>query len=200
MRLLVLASLALVAGCASSPPPTTSTTSAPAEPASFEWPKADKWKGETIPFPLGFAPDLPYKGTEELRFAPGFFDASAPGYFSYAFVWWVEPGPELAAPLLETQLKEYFVGLTRAVAKGKFEPDVGRIEAHLSSKSAGKFEGTVRTIDAFKTHAEVSLAVRASAGTCGDHRFLLVSASPRPSGDPMWTALDEVTAAFRCKP
>ena len=188
--------LVLLAGCASPAP----VAPPPSHPASFEWPKPDKWKGETIPFPLGFAPDLPYKGTEELRFAPGFFDATAPGYFSYAFVWWVEPGTDFTAPLLETQLRDYFVGLTREVAKGKFEPNLGRIEAHLTTSAPGRFAGTVRTIDAFKTHEEVALAVRATAATCGDRRYLLVSASPRPSGDPMWTSLDEVTASFRCKP
>jgi hypothetical protein len=46
----------------------TSTTPAPAPSpvpaqdagaAAFDWPLPDGWKGETIPFPLGFAPDLP---------------------------------------------------------------------------------------------------------------------------------------------
>ncbi|MCT4624921.1 MAG: hypothetical protein N4A46_14965 [Schleiferiaceae bacterium] len=29
-----------------------------------------EWKSEIIPFPIGFAQDIPLKGIEELRFAP----------------------------------------------------------------------------------------------------------------------------------
>src|SRR5262245_33462421 len=36
--------------------------------ASFQWPIPEGWQHETIPFPLEFAPDLPYQGVEELRF------------------------------------------------------------------------------------------------------------------------------------
>src|SRR5262245_24178101 len=50
-----------------SPPAVRSTT-------GFDWPVPAGWKHETIPFPLGFAPGLPFHGVEELRFAPGFFD------------------------------------------------------------------------------------------------------------------------------
>ncbi len=51
------------------------------------------WRPEVIPFPLGFAPDLGLEGVEELRFAPGMFDAKAADYFSYCFVdsrYWVQ--------------------------------------------------------------------------------------------------------------
>lgn len=172
----------------------------PPPPASFAWPTPAGWKHETIAFPLDFAPDLPYRGTEELRFAPGFFDPKAPGHWSYAFVWWLEPsGPRLERATLEANLREYFVGLTSAVAKGKFEPDLSRIEARLTANVEPGLVGTVRTIDAFETRSEVLLHVHVMTGACHDRRFVLVEASPRPAGDPMWAALNEVTASFQCK-
>lgn len=175
-------------------------TPPPPPPASFDWPTPAGWKHETIPFPLEFAPDLAFRGTEELRFAPGFFDPSAPGYWSYAFVWFLtDDGPRLERAVIEASLKEYFVGLTKAVAKDKFEPDLSRIEVELRANVEPGLVGTVRTIDAFKTRSEVALTVHARTGACGERRFLLVSASPKPRTDPMWAALNEVTASFQCR-
>lgn len=172
----------------------------PPPPVSFVWPTPAGWKHETIPFPLDFAPSLPYRGSEELRFAPGFFDPDAPGYFSYVFVWWIEAGPRLERATVEGHLKEYFVGLTKAVAKDDFEPDLSRIEARLEANREPGLAGTVRTIDAFKTRREVLLNVRAKTGACGDRHFLIVKASPRPMSDPMWASLHDTAAAFQCRP
>lgn len=192
-----LACAALVA-CASPPaaPPPRAT------PSSFAWPAPPGWKSETIPFPLDFAPSLPYRGIEELRFAPGFFDPAAPGSWSYAFVWLVDPGAPFTAGSVEAQLRDYFVGLTKAVAadaRDGWQPPLDRIEAHLSATTPSKLDGTVRTIDAFKTRADVSLLVHATIGACGAKQYLLVAASPRPAGDPIWASLDGVTARFRCR-
>ena len=84
--------LTLAACGSSSPPPAAEPAPAP-EPATtaFDWPIPDGWRGETIPFPLGFAPELAYQGVEELRFPPGFLDPGASHFWSYAFVWIVAP-------------------------------------------------------------------------------------------------------------
>jgi len=188
----------LLIGCGGAAAP---AAPAPAKPASFDWPAPEKWKKETIPFPLDFAPELPYRGTEELRFAPGFFDPNAPGYWSYAFVWFVESGPAFDSASVSSALKQYFVGLTRAVAKESkepFDPDLSKIEAHLDPQ----MNGTLTTIDAFKTHAPVLLTIKTSKGECGDHRYLLVTASPKtlgPTPDPMWESLGSVASSFKCR-
>jgi hypothetical protein len=96
----------LIAACSSKQPPP-----APAAP----WPVPAGWKSETIPFPLDFAPKLAHKGIEELRFAPGFFDPAAPGYWSYAFVWRTENPADLDAAALGAELTAYFRGLIDAV-------------------------------------------------------------------------------------
>lgn len=172
----------------------------PPPPPSFVWPTPEHWKKETLAFPLDFAPSLPYRGTEELRFAPGFFDPNAPGYFSYDFVWWIEEGPRLERATVEEHLKLYFVGLTAAVAN-ETKPDLSRIEAHLEANVEPGLVGTVRTIDAFKTQKEVLLNVRAKTGACGGTRhFLIVKASPKPVTDAIWGSLDEVAASFQCRP
>jgi len=58
-------------------------------PLPFYMPVPDGWRAETIPFPLDFAPELNYEGLEELRFAPGMFDADSEDFWTYAFIWWI---------------------------------------------------------------------------------------------------------------
>ena len=83
----------------------------------FAMPIPDGWRTETIPFPLEFAPDLPYTGLEELRFAPGMFEAGSPDFWSYAFVWWVDAGQPTDLGSLAAHLESYFRGLARAVGE-----------------------------------------------------------------------------------
>ena len=45
----------------------------------------ETWKYEKLELPLNFAPNLPYQGFEELKFAPGMFKPNTNDYFSYIF-------------------------------------------------------------------------------------------------------------------
>src|SRR5215467_12394930 len=107
----------VVAGaCGASPasPPAEPTTRPPAP-----WSVPAGFRGETIPFPLDFAPGLGHKGVEELRFAPGVFDPAAPGYWSYAFVWRTDDAAALDAAALGGELTTSFRGLTDAVEQAR---------------------------------------------------------------------------------
>src|SRR4051794_9456116 len=102
-RPLACLTLLLLLGACAAPrppaPPPEQTRSAAASP-SFTLPLPPGFRTETIPFPLGFAPDLPYRGVEELRFAPGMFQPGAPDFWSYAFVWWLEGNPSFTGDSL----------------------------------------------------------------------------------------------------
>src|SRR5215470_964537 len=142
-------SLALVPcllACGSSPP------SPPPEPTARQplpWPVPTGFRGETIPFPLDFAPGLPHKGVEELRFAPGFFDPAAPGYWSYAFAWRTDDPAELDAAALGGELTAYFRGLIGAVDEKHELTNLDSIVA--TARPDGKrFALSAHVIDAFK--------------------------------------------------
>jgi hypothetical protein len=196
------------AGATSAPQPSSSASASAG--ASFQWPVPEGWKPETIPFPLEFAPDLPYRGVEEIRFAPAFFEPSAPGYFSYAFIWWLEGRPELDRPRLERDLARYFAGLCDAVGGKKFSFDPKRFKAQLepSAEPAAMalpgvraLRGTLDAYDPFKNGngREISLNLDIAIGDCSDgHRVLMVAASPKPRSDAIWKALAEREASFRC--
>jgi len=80
----------------------------------------DGFRGETIPFPLDFAPGIAHKGVEELRFAPGFFEPAQPGYWSYTFVWRTEDPAAMDAAAVGGELTAYFRGLIEAVDQATF--------------------------------------------------------------------------------
>src|SRR6187431_1090728 len=77
------------------------------------------WRFERIDFPLSFAPELKYKGFEELRFAPGMFKPDSDTYFTYIFAMKITDEVALDAAALQALLETYFRGLCRTVAKEK---------------------------------------------------------------------------------
>ncbi|HBL42365.1 hypothetical protein, partial [uncultured Gimesia sp.] len=50
------------------------------------------WKGEQITLPPSFAREMQFKGTEEARFSPGMFQEKSDTFFSYFFVFKIDPG------------------------------------------------------------------------------------------------------------
>ena len=77
------------------------------------------WRPETIPFPLRFAPRIPYTGLEELRFAPGMFKPDQQDFFTYAFIWRLDGNVDLSPKSLSQNLLHYFQGLYTQVSKTK---------------------------------------------------------------------------------
>lgn len=170
-------------------------------PRDVAWPTAEGWRSEEMKFPLGFAKTLRYEGVEEIRFMPGFFDANAPGYWSYAFAWVLSPGDPLGQPELESDLVTYFRGLCHEVGEGKFTFDDGRFKASLNPVGDG-LGGTVATYDPFGKGQPLMLNVRVRQSTCpgaNAERIVLFSITPRPDDDATRTALEGAVDAFRCQ-
>ena len=57
------------------------------------------------------------KGFEEIRFAPGMFDAKSDSFFSYGFVLQCEPEPKLTDAVVKQELLTYYRGLAEAVSE-----------------------------------------------------------------------------------
>ncbi|MBI3548398.1 MAG: hypothetical protein HY078_05015 [Elusimicrobia bacterium] len=167
----------------------------PAAAHGFAWPAPAGWKTETIPFPLDFAPALKHKGVEELRFMPGFRDLKAEGYWSYAFLWWIEDAPP-DAKTLGDELLVYFRGLCDAVGgkKRKFDPTGYKVVLGASG------EAKVETYDPFVTGQAITLNARHRTLKCDAEKrnAVLVALSPRPFADPVWKTLDDRLSEFKC--
>jgi hypothetical protein len=170
MRCGVLLSIAL--GCRqASPPPTTS------------WPVPAGWREELIPFPLDFAPSLAHRGFEVIRFAPGFFDASAPGYWSYAFAWRLDDAAALDDKALAAELSTYFGGLVAAVDdKHKIaDADRARIAAEAHATTASELAITVRLFDAFGDARPITIVGTAARVACGTGALWVFQIAPERS-------------------
>src|SRR5262245_1801685 len=84
------------------------------------------WRREHLEFPLDFAPELEFRGSEDLAFAPGMFTADSDSYFSYALALRLEGDVEVNEALLARFLETYYRGLCRAVGgERKLELDLG---------------------------------------------------------------------------
>jgi hypothetical protein len=162
MRSLALVPWILAGACASSP------ASPPAEPvtrAASPWETPPGFRGETIPFPLDFAPEIVHKGVEELRFAPGFFDPKAPGYFAYAFVWRTEDPAEMDAAGLGAELVTYFRGLIHAVDASVDLADPDAVVVRATADGA-RFSLAAHVFDAFKAKQPLDLVGWAQRTPC----------------------------------
>lgn len=141
--------------------PMTTTSTAPA----IIWPAPEHWRTETIPFPLDFAPSLPYTGYEELRFSPEFGKSDRQLYFTYGFIWMIPDTVELKRETIEHDMKVYFDGLMKEVARSKNQ-DLSRLDTKVTAIDAPpgpdgfRWTATVETTDAFFTHAPLKLELR----------------------------------------
>jgi len=197
--LAALLALALLAACHA---PANANGDEAAAP--FDWPLPAGWRQETIAFPLEFAPSLAFRGREEVRFLPGFFDDKARTYWSYAFSWWLdewlEDAPPLDARAIGDALTTYYRGLSLAVGKDRFAFAAERFAAEFAAATDGTaaFVGTVRSYDAFTTGQPIELHVEVQqlAGRAG-RRALTFLVSPQPRTDVVWSELRACAAALR---
>lgn len=182
MRLLATV-VCLLCACGSAKPP-------PATP----WQVPAGWKHERIPFPLDFAPSLSHKGVEELRFAPGFFDPKAPGYWSYAFVWRLEESAVLDAKTVEAELTTYFGGLIDAVDEKHEIADRDSIVVHATGQ--GELALSAHVIDPFTTKQPVELVGTATERKCASGALWVFTIAPAQS--PLRAELDALAARATC--
>ena len=193
--------------------PVTESRRASAPSAGFsparDWPRPARWKKETIPFPLEFAPAIAHRGTEELRFAPGMFKPAVPGYWSYAFVWWVEDRELQSWESLQGELNAYFQGLITSVAAGKklkIAADSIHVTLHpLRMKAVDGWQpmnGEATLPDAFSDGRTVQLGLwlYQKDFPAQHRRAVMVLVSPAAADASIWVALQKCRAGFKPAP
>jgi hypothetical protein len=179
--------------------PSDAAASAP----SVRWPVPTGWKHETFALPPEFAPAFPYHGTEELRFMPGFNSPTAPDFWSYDFVWWLDQPPPFDAASVAATFTTYFQGLTTAVGGSKYHFDPARYHAVLTSvpdSEPPRLIGQVFTYDPFVTGLPITLNVEAELRTCPGTRqvAIVVALSPKDATDDVWKALRTAAGTVVC--
>jgi len=184
-------------------------TNPPSDPFVYVVPGI--WSSDPrTPFPVSWAPTLPYHGFVDLFFSPNFDQTDSPEYHSYVIFMSLEGKQMLSAEQLQSDMVTWYRGL--AVQRGeayKFTPDLSKVSVTYKEDSAPSrtFGGTATrafsgTATIYDTHGKIitlNSEVRMISG-CGTSNntvfFFGMSLEPR-DGD-MWKQLDAIRDTFRC--
>ena len=162
------------------------------------------WAFERFALPPAFAPGIPYKGVEELRFSPGMFNKDSATYFTYAFVTELDNVTSISQNDISDYLLKYFKGLCKSTAKDrKLVIDTTKINVTIEKKKGIPVNEIIYTASmnifgvfadgaAVKLNMEVKVLMNAVAKKI----YLIFIASPREKTDAVWKKLYEIQKDF----
>jgi hypothetical protein len=135
---------------------------------------------------------------------PGFSSPTAPDFWSYDFVWWLDEAPRFDAASLAAALTTYFQGLATAVGGSKYHFDPARYHVVLTAVPRGeppRLTGQVFTYDPFATGLPITLNVEAELRSCPGSKqvAIVVALSPKDSTDSVWNALRTTAGSLVCE-
>jgi len=171
-----------------------------------------QWRGERISLPPTFAPDMKWVGEEDIRFAPGMFNADAEDFFSYALVFILAPDTDVSEENIEAELLTYYRGLSAAVMKGKqkqvdtepFTVELTKSDTATSPPAdAGadaevtQYNGSISWLEPFATQKEQTLHIETQVWKHGDRPALFFCVSPKARDHDLWKKLRDIRTKFR---
>ncbi len=177
-----------------------------------EEPKPEKlaapegWTGETIKLPPGFAPDMELKGDEHIRFAPGMMKPDSNSFFCYAFVFELQPMPDLTEAVIKDEFLKYFRGLCKAVIGGEVPVDPSRFSLEVqqvksdakpaqgekAADSATLYTGALDWVEPFATKRPQKLNLEIRTWSRNDRNYIFVCVSPQDRDADIWKQLREI--------
>ena len=178
-----------------------------AETAPFKLAAPEGWGGETIELPPGFAPDMKLKGSEHIRFAPGMMKPESDSFFSYAFVFQLQPKPDLTEDIIKDEFLKYYRGLCKAVLNGKvpdvdpskFTLELTRVKPDAKPSSDEKvadtsirYTGTLDWVEPFATKKPQKLNLEIWTWTRNERNFIFACVSPQASETAIWKQLHAI--------
>jgi len=177
------------------------------EPTSQKLTAPKEWGGETITLPPGFAPDMKLKGFEHVRFAPGMMKPECDTFFSYAFVFELEPMPELTEVVVKEEFLKYYRGLCKAVLNRKLpqvDPSKLTLELQraksdatitLDNRTADMpvlYTGDLEWVEPFATKKPQTLNLDIQTWTSNDKNYIFACVSPQARDAAIWKQLHKI--------
>ncbi|WP_299362102.1 hypothetical protein [Winogradskyella sp.] len=158
------------------------------------------WLKELIRFPLSFAPDIDYRGYEDIRFAKNWNKPESPEFFTYAFVWNVNLKSVPTTQMLESNMVLYYDGLMNVVNKDKAfdvpttKVDFEKVKLVNNDSALPTFKGRIQVYDAFFTNKVITLYATIETFYCTDQNkyMLLFRISTFNFEDSVWKKLKTV--------
>ena len=164
----------------------------------------DTWAFERFALPPVFAPNIPFRGVEELRFSPGMFKKDSTDYFTYAFAAQLDSTTSISQDGIRNYLLNYFRGLCRSTANDrKLGIDTSKIAVFVEKKrglprSKIIYNALLNIFGVFADGAPVKLnmEVKVLTSSAAKKTYLIFIASPREKTDNVWTKLYKIQKDF----
>lgn len=166
------------------------------------------WTSERFLFPFTFAPEISYKGFEDIRFAPGWGNKDSKEKWAYTFIWWLDDAYRFDEKILKENLDSYFSGLTKQTAiDGKlnmsaYTPasfDVQKVKTVKGDTETYSASGSI--FDAFVTKQKGNLFIKVHVKDCKDKNqtILLFEIAGTSFNQPVWGQLNLINENFKCE-
>ena len=169
----------------------------------------EPWRGERISLPPGFAPAMTLKGVEDIRFAPGMFDAAKEDFFTYVLILSIPEKPVLTDEMLRREFLAYYQGLGEQVGKGrglnldgkKFTLKLKKAKVADVPKKAQKvkaFTGELDWVEPFRTGKKQTLHLELHTWSYPDSKrqYVFACISPKKRDHALWKGLRKTRETF----
>jgi hypothetical protein len=165
------------------------------------------WTIERFLVPISFAPQIAYKGVEDIRFAPGWANAKSDEYWTYAFLWYLDAKPQTNEKIIADNLKAYYSGLIKVnsdpakAAREKPMPVTTSFRKTTThNDDLETYTGKVMMLD-YMQRKPIVLNCIVHLKICADSNksILFYELSPKPFTHSNWKALDQLWLNFKCK-
>lgn len=168
------------------------------------------WKGEQITLPPSFAREMQFKGIEEARFSPGMFQEKSNTFFSYFFVFEIDPGTELTQKNIEGELLTYYQGLSSTIYKSrKKEIDTSGFTCKLTKATPvdpqkiyppglTEYAATVNWTEPFVTQKPqtLNLIIQTWTDKTTGNGYLFACVSPQDMKARIWQTMRNIRDTF----
>lgn len=162
---------------------------------------------ERFLIPVDFAPQLPYKGVEDIRFMKGWGNVTSNEYWTYAFLWYLDSSYVIDEKIIEINLTSYYTGLVNRNIKPRKIPASKVIPVRTLVKQIPTDKPDAKTFRASITMLDY-MAQKPITLNCIIHvkeykeknkTFIFYELSPKPFSDRVWLALNGLWQDFTYK-
>lgn len=163
------------------------------------------WATEHFSLPPEFAPQITFKGIEDIRFSPGWGDSKSNEHWTYSFLWWLKGAPKVDAAILQANLKAYYEGLVSrnvaGVGANKLVPTTVTVKkATTIPGDAETFNASVSMLD-YHTQQPMILncLIHLKENNDQKHTAIYFEVSPKPFTHPVWKTMTLIGDSFLYK-
>jgi len=174
--------------------------------APYHLPMPTGWNFERFLIPISFAPEISYKGVEDIRFTPAWANVKSDEYWTYAFLWYLDSVPKTDANIIAKNLTAYYTGLIKSntpnanISTEKIMPVIASFKKIPTDKGdLETYTGTIEMLDYMqKKPIVLNCIVRIKSCKEQNKTLLFYELSPQPFTHSNWTKLNQLWLDFKC--